>query len=72
MGITSGKTNQVLVGYKDIGGKDKIIEVTDWLNGDGCTVTIGDDIAFSITHDDWNALQLAMISTSVSLTKDGE
>lgn len=69
MNITKTKVDQVLLQYTEFGGdKNATIEVTAWGGCEGHTISIdrrGLNVSLSLTHDDWDALVMAMSAMSV-------
>lgn len=75
MNLTEVKVNQITFGYNDLSGKHATVEVSEWGNYEGYTIAIDTSSGiqcFSLTHDDWNALQMVMNAMSVSEYKEVE
>ncbi len=48
--------------YKEYDGYNKFISVTMWHNGEGYDIVINEKTFFSIEHDEWEKIQLAILA----------
>ena len=48
--------------YKEYDGYNKCISVTMWHNGEGYDIGIDEKTFFSIEHDEWEKIQLAILA----------
>ncbi len=68
MEIVKTQVEQIVLEYQEFSGKTGIVEITQWNNYAGHTISLDtgiSNIAFSLTHEGWDAIVLAMASLRV-------
>ena len=55
MKISNNKRDSSIGEYKDFAGEDSFVEVTEWANGEGYVIQIGENKHISLTHSDIDA-----------------
>lgn len=75
MEIVKTQVEQIVLEYQEFSGKTGTVEITQWNNYAGHTISLDtgiSNIAFSLTHEGWDAIVLAMASLRVIEPKKTE
>ena len=67
--LVKNNVSQIVLEYLDFSNKTATVEISEWGNFEGFTIaldTLSGIQCFSITHDDWNAIQMAMSAMGVT------
>ena len=70
--IEMNSVSNCMVTFKECTGKDKFkeryVSITEWPNGEGFDVTIDPNTIFSISWQEWEAVQMGILSISNHLS----
>ena len=60
MKLNKNETEERLVTYNDMCGKEKYVAIYPWSNGEGYVANFENGQTLDLSHDDWEALKFGI------------